>query len=83
MQAVRDAAGALAVRGPHRRGQAVLAAVGEAHRVVLGLERRDGHHRPEDLLLARARVVRQPCISISQVRGQVRGAGVQSASAHQ
>src|SRR6185295_6367790 len=38
------------VARPQRAGEAVEGGVGEPHRLLLGVERQDGHYGPEDLL---------------------------------
>ena len=53
----RGAVGAREVVRPHAGGEAVLGVVGDRVGLLLGGEREDRHHRPEDLLLGDAHVV--------------------------
>jgi ParB family chromosome partitioning protein len=57
LDAAAHAVGLRAVAAPHRGAHAVQRVVGDRERVVGVLERRDRHHRAEDLLLEHAHLV--------------------------
>ena len=60
------------VAAPDRAGQPVRRRVGEAERLLLGVERDDRDDRPEDLLAGDAHVVRD---AVEDGRHQVRAVG--------